>query len=156
MTLTKKILRVRRLLRIIPKVIDELDGMESAICELQNFRDGVNIKTKAIYDVVEKIGNLDDKLSRIEELGKMRPDVPKQEIKEMKNDRNGWQRLEVLAKFSNLVGKASEIESEWQKIQQSEHDEHFAFQILRGNNEKEYYYKKGIVDGIKWCVDRFC
>lgn len=64
-------------------------------------------------------------------------------------------RLRLLAQFSTVGGKALEIEKEWQRIQQDEHDSFFEFQVTRGNNEKEYAYKKGIADGIKWCVKRF-
>lgn len=65
-------------------------------------------------------------------------------------------RLRLLAQFAGMKGKAEEIEKEWQRIQQDEHNAHFAFQILRGNNESEYLYKKGIAEGIKWCIDHFC
>lgn len=67
-----------------------------------------------------------------------------------------WSRLKLLSKFSNLSGKAEEIEKEWQRIQQAEHDEYFKFQVTRGNSELDHIYRKGIREGIQWCIDRFC
>lgn len=65
-------------------------------------------------------------------------------------------RLKLLMKFSHLKGRSEEIEKEWQRIQQDEHDSYFEFQVLRGQNELEHAYKKGIREGIQWCIDRFC
>lgn len=67
-----------------------------------------------------------------------------------------WSRLKLLSKFVNLSGKAEEIEKEWQKIQQDEHDSYFAFQVLRGQDALDHTYRKGIREGIQWCIDRFC
>lgn len=64
-------------------------------------------------------------------------------------------RLRTLWRFCKLSSRAKEIESEWQKIQQNEHDEFFKFQVFRGSSKDELAYKKGITDGIKWCVERF-
>lgn len=64
-------------------------------------------------------------------------------------------RLRLLAQFSGMKGKARELELEWQKIQQDEHDAFFAHQILHGKDNGNYDYKKGFVEGIKWCIDRF-
>jgi len=61
----------------------------------------------------------------------------------------------VLWRFCKLLGKAKEIEIEWQRIQQDEHDAYFKFQIFRGNEQAEHAYKKGIAEGIKWCLNRF-
>lgn len=72
-----------------------------------------------------------------------------------KNVDHEWNRLKILSKFVNLSGKAREIELEWQRIQQDEHDEAFAHQILHGQNELAYIYKKGISEGVQWCVKRF-
>jgi|GEM_PF-2683705 len=65
-------------------------------------------------------------------------------------------RVLLIRRFFRLVGMAREIELEWQKIQQDKNDAHFALHSLRGNAELEYIYRKGIEDGIKWCVKRFC
>lgn len=48
------------------------------------------------------------------------------------------------------------IESEWQKLQQEEHDTLYGFQVrLREDQKQDHSYKKGIVDGVKWCMERF-
>jgi hypothetical protein len=67
-----------------------------------------------------------------------------------------WSRLKLLSKFANLSGRAEEIEKEWQKIQQDEHNAYFSFQVLRGQQDLDYTYRKGIREGIQWCIDRFC
>lgn len=64
-------------------------------------------------------------------------------------------RFRILWRFCSLLGKREEIEREWQKIQQDEHDEFFRFQIYKGIAGDQLAYKRGIVDGIKWCIDRF-
>lgn len=65
------------------------------------------------------------------------------------------ERLRLMERFHGVSGKAQQIQDEWQRIQQDEHNENFAFQVLRGNNEGVYLYKKGISDGIKWCLKNF-
>lgn len=70
-------------------------------------------------------------------------------------DAHQLRRLKALWKFANLGTKAREIEVEWQKIQQDEHDAFFCFQVFKGNTQADYAYKKGVADGIKWCVERF-
>jgi hypothetical protein len=158
---------LRRLFRLIPKLVRQLDALESALPKLE-----------AMEPILVKIGDLDSKVSALEVLGNTAPKLDQLNmalekihslqvpvavqavvLPEHKNGKaapdHEWNRLKLLSKFVNLVGKARDIEKEWQRIQQDEHDEHFAFQVLRGNNEASYLYKKGIADGIKWCVDRF-
>ena len=65
-------------------------------------------------------------------------------------------RLKMAEKFKTLSERASEIEEEWRRIQQDEHDALEAFQTtLKEDNKQDYYYKKGITEGIKWCINRF-
>lgn len=107
---------------------------------------------------VPKIERLDEALGRLHSL-----EAPQARVMVVAEHSNGkahsvpheWDRLKVLSKFTNLAGKAEAIEQEWQRIQQDEHNEFFAMQIMHGNNESAYLYKKGIVDGIKWCVNHF-
>ena len=70
-------------------------------------------------------------------------------------DRHQLKRIKMLWRFASLLPKAREIELEWQKIQQDDNDETFAFNMLRGQNESLHYYKKGIAEGIQWCLNRF-
>jgi len=100
---------------------------------------------------VAKLESLDASLKKIEQIAISNP-VP------VKVGSNGHdvKRLQVLSKFSNLSGKAREIEVEWQRIQQDQHDALCAFEsTLREENKQDYFYKKGIVMGIKWCVEHF-
>lgn len=81
-----------------------------------------------------------------------KPVISKAEL-ELRNELN---RLKMVEKFQKLAGKAEEIELEWQRIQQNEHDALYAFQsTLEEANKQDYWYKKGIAEGIKWCVERF-
>lgn len=166
MTPIRRLLHLRRALRLLPKLARGLDALESLVPKLEALDpvlkslseiDRKVAEVKALESTVNKIISLDDSLARIESLGARREVVaPVVHRTNGNEERHGWNRLELLAKFANLSGKAKEIEEEWQKIQQDEHDEHFALQVLRGNNEGVYLYKKGIADGIKWCVKHFC
>lgn len=64
-------------------------------------------------------------------------------------------RFKILWRFCSLLGKAREIELEWQRIQQDEHDAFFAWQAAKGNDDSKYAYKKGFAEGVKWCLARF-
>lgn len=64
--------------------------------------------------------------------------------------------MRMFFQFLCMTEQAKEIEQEWQRIQQDEHDFFFAFQVTRNDDAKaEYMYKKGIADGIKWAISRF-
>lgn len=64
-------------------------------------------------------------------------------------------RPTLVSQLSQMSGKGAEIEKEWQKIQQGEYDAKFAFDVLRGNDDYNYAYKKGLADGVRWCIARF-
>lgn len=63
-------------------------------------------------------------------------------------------RLKLLWKLILSSSKAREIELEWQSIQQDAHNVNFSFQNGR-STDVDVAYKKGVVDGIKWSVNRF-
>lgn len=66
------------------------------------------------------------------------------------------ERYWLFWKFLKLASQAKVIEKEWQRIQQDEHDFFFKFQVTRnGEVKEEFLYKKGVADGVKWCVERF-
>lgn len=149
----RRLLHLRRLLRLIPKLLKALDILEVLQPKLE-------ADLLILEETVRKFENLDACLSRIESAGRRPVEAQAVAVAATKNgthaeERYGWNRLQMIAKFASLTGKAKEIEQEWQRIQQDEHDEHFAFQVLRGSNESTYLYKKGIADGIKWCVEHF-
>ncbi len=65
-------------------------------------------------------------------------------------------RLKLLHKFIRMSDKARQIELEWQRIQQDEHDFKYAFQVLPSeDSQARYLYKKGVADGVKWCLKLF-
>jgi len=65
-------------------------------------------------------------------------------------------RLKLLSKFAGIAEKAREVELEWQRIQQDEHDFQFAFHTSKDEeSQAKYLYKKGIADGVKWCLNLF-
>lgn len=113
-----------------------------------------------LIQLAERIEVLDATVRKVENL-----EIPKTLVVVQSNGKeshpvqeqlNEWHRLQLLSKFVQLAGKAKEIEQEWQRIQQDEHDFLFAFQVSNGeDSQAKYMYKKGIADGVKWCVNRF-
>jgi hypothetical protein len=113
---------------------------------------------QALESLAEHLEHLDHVIMRIENLEQPIMAVATVPVNghPVKEDLQEWQRLQLLSKFVQLAGKAKEIEQEWQRIQQDEHDFLFAFQVSgTEDSQGKYLYKKGLGDGIKWCVDRF-
>ena len=163
-TLSKRATTLRDTLKMVPGLTDQVDALNSLLPKLE-----------ALGPILEKIGDLDSKVNelaileavapRLEALNQALEKINKLDVREPKapevkheniEPNHDIARLQMLSKFAALVGKAKQIEEEWQKIQQDEHDAFFAFQVMKGTNDKEYAYKKGIADGIKWCVNHFC
>jgi len=150
--------KLEALERLVPKlnqfdrVIARLEAMEAQLPDKD-----------ALASITEKFQYLDEAVNKIKSLGEV-PVVVHQtngHVQTMQatmiKDReivDGWNRMKLLSKFALLASKSKEIEQEWQRIQQDEHDATFAWQSGR-SNEVDVSYKKGIVDGIKWCVNRF-
>lgn len=61
----------------------------------------------------------------------------------------------LLWKFVKVASQAETIEQEVQKIEQDAFNANFENQVYRGNRVAEEAYKKGYVDGVKWCLKRF-
>lgn len=167
MTIKRRLLSLRHTLRLLPEVLSHLDSLETLlpkIVALGPILDRLGNMDKKISELeileatVPRLEALDKALAKIERLGHVEA-VPIQHTVPVAVSSNGHDhdlnRLKILSKFVALEGKAREIEQEWQKIQQDEHDSFFAFQVFRGRNEVEHAYRKGITDGIKWCVERF-
>lgn len=143
--------------------IPKLDALERLLGRLEGVN-GTMPPKETLEALNQKLGALDAVVAKIETLAypitkaaqkteAVVAVVPKEDL-ERKNE---WNRLKMLAKFCQLEGKAKEIEDEWRKIQQDEHDFAYAFQVRNdGNPETMYLYKKGIADGVKWCVKHFC
>lgn len=145
----------------------KLDALERVLASLEAM--GGRIPQPEVLNALkERLGTLDSVVAKIETLASpvvvnvVSPQPkPRQILTETEAEvierRNEWNRLKLLAKFCQLEGKAKEIEQEWQRIQQDEHDSFFAFQTFpKSDSELAYLYKKGIADGIRWCVKRFC
>lgn len=159
-------------------VLDRLNDLEKGTISKVEAIENFIPKIEALKTILLKLGELNDKtpefaileivipkmetlnklMHRLEDL-KNRPE-PEVHIAHkapaIDNERkHEWDRLILMTKFINISERAKEIETEWQKIQQDEHDAFFNFQVFRGENAKEYAYKKGVSDGIKWLIDRF-
>lgn len=149
MKFTRRILHLRRVLGILPRLASNLDALAGLIPRLLAL-------DSAIRDISINLHSLEESLRRIERIEVPAIPVAHNGHAVAVRQDHEWSRLKILGKFVQLSGKAKDIEMEWQKIQQDEHNAKFAFNILHGNDEHNHAYKKGIVEGIKWCVDRFC
>lgn len=199
--MSRPILHLRRLFRLIPKLLRHIGNLEFTISKLEKLSplllrlqeaecqirelqlsaaerlipkleclDSILPKLSALGNqvpeleilgqIVPKFEQLDAALAKLGELGKP---VPLAVVPVVDQSKNGskfdheWNRLKMLGKFVQLAGKAKEVESEWQRIQQEEFDAVFAAQLTgRKDDELLFVYKKGVTEGIKWCVNRFC
>lgn len=147
----------------ISKRIDTLDSVIAQIETLGSILDRLSLlegklKTNAsLESLAYRLESLDRVVKNIETLSQPKAPVSNGVIVHpAKQDLLEWNRLKLLSKFVQLADKGKEIEQEWQRIQQDEHDYQFAFHT--DNNEEtqaKYMYKKGITEGVKWCVSRF-
>lgn len=127
-------------------VIGRLEGIQKRLPE-SSVLEALASRLETIDALVEKLEAPHEPV-QVKQNGKQNPSI-KEDIQE-------WNRLKLLSKFVQLSGKAKEIELEWQRIQQNEHDFQFAFQTSPNDETQgRYLYKKGIADGIKWCTDKF-
>ena len=130
------------------KVLDRLESIESKLSGNQS-----------LETLASRIEALDAAVRKVETLSLATPEAPKQNgatVHPVKQDLIEWNRLKLLTKFVALADKGKEIEQEWQRIQQDEHDFQFAFQSNPNEQtQANYVFKKGIAIGVKWCVERF-
>ena len=98
-------------------------------------------------DLLKEIADLSNRLKRIEQ-SSLKDDESVKTEQEIR-------RLELLKKFSNLQGKATEIELEWQRIQQEANDIDFYNQVFLGKADSEVAHKDGFVRGIKWVLEKY-
>jgi hypothetical protein len=111
----------------------------------------------AIQEMVPKLEALEKFLPKITELNALIAQIEAIETGQQPKEAkviHGWNRLKLLSKFALIASKGREIELEWQRIQQDSHDATFALRSGRGT-EVDESYKRGIVDGIKWCEKLF-
>lgn len=124
-----------------------IEAVETFLPRLRTL-DSILVKIEALNATIQRLETLPTQVVQVVEK-KVTVPLPVEQMHE-------WNRLKKLAKFTQMVGKAEQIEKEWQRIEQDENDELFSFQVLRGRDEVKYMYKKGIADGVRWCVERFC
>lgn len=151
---------MRLLLGILPK-LEVLESLLSKLTALNRILERLSTIDLRITELdilhataaVAKLESLDVSVKKIEQIAVSQTvTVPAH----TNGNSHDVKRLQVLNKFAQLSGKAREIELEWQKIQQNEHDALYAFQCtLQDENKQDYFYKKGITEGIKWCVNHF-
>lgn len=141
-------------------LVSKIVALESSVERLASVEERL-ARNDTLLSLANRIDNLDRCVSMVEtskvvavvpvksENGKHPPAPVSENIHE-------WNRLKLLAKFVSMSEKAREVELEWQRIQQDEHDFYLAFQTTPDENSKiNYIFKKGIAEGIKWCVNRF-
>lgn len=147
--------------------LDVLEAIASKMEALQGVVERVSSIEKHLPDektietMLSKLEHLDAAVAKIEGLGQplaVSPAPPGAPVR-IQEHLHEWGRLKLLAEFVTLSSHAEEIEKEWQRIQQDEHDFKYAFNT--SNNEDTqlaYIYRKGLADGIKWVKslkDRF-
>lgn len=153
-------------LKLAYSVLTGADALEPVISKIEALS-GVLSRLEGIQGRLPESSVLESLASRLETLDSLiqKLEAPHESVSvhqngeqnpPIKEDIQEWNRLKLLSKFVHLSGKAKEIELEWQRIQQDEHDFQFAFQTTPNEEtQSKYIYKKGIADGIKWCIDRF-
>lgn len=162
----KRLVTFRAVDEAIPKLADlqkfipKLDALQEVLTRLDEMERRMPDED-TVAAISSKLNSLDSAVHKIETLtvpvlNQAPIPVKTKELRADSEIRHDWQRLKMLSQFSQMAGKAKQIEQEWQKIQQDEHDEFFKFQTLGKSAELEYIYKKGISEGIKWCVNQFC
>lgn len=162
MTFIDRLKLIYRILELLPRLelldrfLPKMEAYERLVGKLEKFEERT-AGLQVLEATIHRIHDLDSALSRMTE--KKVEDLPKANGKPDQvavQAMHEWNRLKLLAQFASLAGRAQEIETEWQRIQQDEHDADFAFQTLKGHSEElTFIYKKGIGDGIKWCINRF-
>lgn len=155
MTFTERI-------RLAFSLLKSADGLEGLVAHIEGLKgvlerlEGIQLRLpdKSVLETLAvRLESLDALLTKIESPA---PPVIVKEQNTVKADLQEWNRLKLLSQFVHLSGKAREIELEWQRIQQDEHDFLFAFQASNSEEtQAKYLYKKGIADGVKWCVKQF-
>ena len=151
-----KSLRFLPYLETLETLIPRLEAMSKSIQTIFTKIDSLNNKTPELdilQTMIDRLEMLDQallKLSKSESLPKVEPKNGNGAISE----KNELARLRMLVQFLSLGAKVDQIEKEWQRIQQDENDSQFAVQV-KGGPESEHFYKKGIADGVRWCVKHF-
>lgn len=164
MTFTRRIALLYRTFKLIPK-LDELEKTLPTLEDIAFATPRLEVieqflpRLGALDDLIRKVSTVNVQLAKLEnfhvETKKVeeKPSLPEQQLHE-------FNRLKLLSKFVNLAGRAEEIEKEWQRIQQDEHDAYFRLGVatIPGMDEAkiDFAHKSGIAKGIKWCIERFC
>lgn len=164
MTFTRRIKLLFRIFRVIP----QLDALDRTLPTFESLKEALPKieaiqaflpKLEALDQIFVKLEDVNTSLHKLEHVAHEKPHANGNSVHPIPLETahiQEWNRLKMLSKFVQLAGRAKEIETEWQRIQQNEHDALYAFQTtLKEESEMQYLYKKGIADGIKWCVNTF-
>jgi len=139
----------------ISTLISKIENLGYVVSRLTNVEKSLS-GSDALESLAMRIEKLDLILKRIESPIKTIDIKEPVSVNPVKQDLLEWNRLKLLSKFVALSEKGEEIEKEWQRIQQDEHDFQFAFETsLNEESQAKYLYKKGIADGVKWCLKNF-
>jgi fido (protein-threonine AMPylation protein) len=162
--LKRRLLSLRNTIRLLFQVTAYLDILGALIPKLAALNDLLRRLEKIDSRITEldvlhataaiaRLESLDASVKRIERVASSHQEPV---VAHPNGNGHDVKRLQVLNKFAQLSGKAREIELEWQRIQQDENDALCAFQTtLKEENKQDYFFKKGISEGVKWCVNRF-
>lgn len=144
-------------LGVLDDVLVKIEALNQILVRLSTVEKALSTN-ETLLSLANRVEALDAAVRKVEELGQPAPKVEPtgKAVHPVKEDLMEWNRLKILSQFVALAPKAKEIEAEWQKIQQDEHDFRFAFETAPNpETEAHYVFKKGIAEGIKWCVNRF-
>lgn len=145
-------------------ILNRIDLIEESVKKVESLGDILERlewaqKNMPTFGVLEALAERLDALNRVVVTIEETPSPTKLVAKtngSKPEDVRDWERLKLLSKFVHLSGKSKDIEDEWRRIQQDEHDFEFAFKTSpTEESQSKYLYKKGIADGIKWCVNLF-
>lgn len=146
--------------------IPKLDALERVLSRLESM--GARMPSPEEIDALaDRLEALDSTVARIEALGThpkpvmvyvaSNGDKPKAKVDQVQlAQKHEWDRLKLLSRFVQAAEQSQKLEQDWQKIQQGEHDAFFEFQSMNKDDSKVMWmYKKGVSDGVKWCINRF-
>lgn len=146
-------------LEVLDAVLVRIEALNGILVRLSTVEKALSTN-ETLFSLAGRIEALDAAVRKVESLAMPEPKPETNGhavlVHPVKADLLEWNRLKLLAKFVQLADKGKEIELEWQKIQQDEHDFQFAFQTSPNEeSQSKYLFKKGIAEGVKWCVNRF-
>lgn len=152
-------------LDILEAIATKIEALQGVLVRLESIERQLPTE-KNLEMMVLKLSHLDATIAKIENLGPPAMAIiqpastngAKPHLRATEH-MHAWKRLKLLSEFVALSEHAEDIEKEWQRIQQDEHDYQYAFNAKNSDEtQAAFVYRKGLVDGIKWVKtlkDRF-